>query len=207
MTRTGKEPTRPSRAARGFSLIEVIVVVAIMGVIAMIGIGQLSKALARQLVASGASDSRTAMQRVRTEGQNRNVMSFLRIAPPNANGTTPLQVIIDSNNNSQLDVGTDRVILDYPVAADLVVASPAPAGVTGATTWDQWIARATNDHYVGCDFLGRTVNPTTGVQVVRPARIELTHAGMVSGKITPQVTYTLSVNPVWNVAVSQRLGP
>lgn len=193
-------------AAGGFSLIELLAVVAIIGVIAMISLAQVGAAFKRQRLASSAYELKPLAQRVRSEGENRNAISFLRVAPANADGTTPIQVIVDTNGNSQLDVGTDVVIRQVLVPPELSLASPAPAGITGATTWDQWVARAADDHYVGCDFIGRTINPVTGVQVIRPLRLELTHDDMISGGLTPMVTWSLTVNPVWNVALAQRLG-
>ena len=193
--------------AAGFSLVELLVVVAIIGIAAMVAVAQVGAAFKRQRLASGAYELKTLVQRGKVEGESRNAISFLRVAPPNADGTIPVQVIVDTNGNSQLDVGTDTVVREILVPAELALASPAPAGITGGTTWDQWVARASDDHYAGCDFIGRTINPVTGVQVIRPLRLELTHGEMVSGGLTPQVTWTLTVNPVWNAALAQRLGP
>ena len=191
---------------RGFSLLEVLIVVALIGIAAMIGFGQFSATFKRQRLVGSSAEMKTIAQSVRTTGQNRNAMAFLRIAPANPDGTIPIQVLIDSNGNSQLDVGTDAVTREYSLPADLNLASPDPDGPGPASSWDQWVARAGNDHYIACDFLGRTIDPVSQTQVVRPLTLELTHDDMISGRLTPQVTWTLTVNPVWNAALAQRLG-
>ncbi len=195
------------RRKRGFSLIEVLIVVALIGITAAIGFGFLSGIFRRQRLTSTAADLKTALQRVRTAGQNRNALAYLRVAPPEPDGTIPVQVYVDTNGNSQLDIPGDLLAQEYLIRDEFTVASPDPDGSGPAGAWDQWSVRATNDYAIGCDFLGRTVNPASQLQVVRPVRLELTRDDMVSGQLTPQVSWTLSVNPVWNVTLAQRLGP
>jgi len=194
------------RRSRGFSLLEVLIVMAIIGIIAAIGIGQMSTIFRRQRLATSAADLKTVLQSVRTSGQNRNALAFLRIAPPRADGTIPFDVYLDTNGNSQLDIGGDLLAQEYELQGELSLASPDPDAGGPATAWDQWFVRAANDYVIACDFLGRTVNPVTLAQVTRPLTLDLTHDDMVSGTLTPRVTWTLTVNPVWNAALAQRLG-
>jgi len=54
--------------------------------------------------------------------------------------------------------------------------------------------------------MGRAMTPPEAVGgaravVTTPATVTLTHADMISGKLTPQVTYTVSIAPLFRSTV------
>ena len=77
--------------------------------------------------------------------------------------------------------------------------------------WSNWAASGT-DFVLGLDFQGRTVGPGAigvdasgtaigipGRQIAGPASVNLTHADMVSGAVTPLVVHRVTIGTVWGV--------
>ena len=54
-----------------------------------------------------------------------------------------------------------------------------------------------------CDFLGRAVIPTTGAMITGPATVQLSHREMISGSLTPLVTYTVSIGPLFQTVLAR----
>jgi prepilin-type N-terminal cleavage/methylation domain-containing protein len=56
-----------------------------------------------------------------------------------------------------------------------------------------------------CDFQGRAIDTSTGLQLAGPAELVLTHVGVVSGAFQPPTRYVLSINPVWSVRIQKQI--
>jgi prepilin-type N-terminal cleavage/methylation domain-containing protein len=65
---------------------------------------------------------------------------------------------------------------------------------------DWTVARA-----LQCDFQGRAIDTSTGLQIAGPAELVLTHVGVVSGAFQPATRYVLSINPVWSVRIQKQI--
>ena len=201
-----------SRSRRGFSLIEILAVVAIIGIAALLGFKGLVGALKRQSLASASNDLRAFVQRAQIETQRRNVVGFLLVRAWNANGT-PMEIILDRNSNGLPD---DAAFATYTLPPDLRLSSTDATGLTQAFD-AQWTNPGDGTHYLECDFQGRALITTlpppappatvTAQQIAAPATVPLTHKDMISGGLGPKVVYTLSINPVWSASLTQKVGP
>jgi hypothetical protein len=56
-----------------------------------------------------------------------------------------------------------------------------------------------------CDFQGRAIDTTTGLQLAGPATLVLTHVDVVNQAYAPPTRFLLSINPVWSVRVQKQI--
>jgi prepilin-type N-terminal cleavage/methylation domain-containing protein len=203
MSSKARHPDRAFLARTGMSILEVLVVLIVFSIGSMIAVPYITATNNRHLNSAAGNDLRIIAQRAYVEMQKGNVVTFLRVAPPAADGTTPIQVWVDADSSNTLDTTKDTLVTTYSLPAIIGLTSPAPTGITGATTWDQWVAVAANDHHLGCDLQGRAFNPTTGAQLVRPAILLTMHQYMTAGTLTPKVAYIVNISPVWNARLTQ----
>ena len=69
------------RASRGFSFIEILVLVGILAVLTILGGGEIAKAWMRQKMQSAATDVKVLFQRALPEMQRRNMRIFIQVGP------------------------------------------------------------------------------------------------------------------------------
>jgi prepilin-type N-terminal cleavage/methylation domain-containing protein len=197
--------TSARRSALGFTLVELLVVVAVIGIALLVGIQGLTSTVKRQNLASASNDLTAFAQRVQIEMQRRNTVSFLLVHPWTAQGTL-VELILDTNANGLPD---DAVLASYTLRPELALSSTS---ATGQTFNAQWTSPADGTHYLECDFQGRAmittlsappVTATGAQQISAPATVPLSHSDMISGSLTPQVVYTLSINPVWKPSLAR----
>jgi prepilin-type N-terminal cleavage/methylation domain-containing protein len=190
---------RPPEREKGFSLIEVLVVVAIMGMLAVILTVATSKTLKRQRLESAALQLKGFMDRayVLTAQQGRGV--FVEITPVQTNGTRIVRLVEDTDEDRTLDP-TDQELDREILTSDLVLAND-PAAATA------WPVLGSGSLALLCDTLGRAVNPNNGQQVTSGARVSLTHKEMTgSGTLRPVLTFTIEVTPLWRPTSSKKRG-
>ncbi len=219
-------PRRTSR--RGFSLVEGLVVLAILSIIFVLGGREITRAWKRQKLQSAAVDLKTLMQRALPEMQRRNMQTFIQIGPLVNNVVTylPIYLIGDANQNGAIDAfanpptvaNPDLLIDEYDI---IVTGKTGVRGVTGvgqefclstaditkidSTLWSDNSTNWSNPRALRCDFQGRAIDVATGRQIAGPAEFTFTHVDVVNGSFRPPTRYLISVNPVWSVRIRKQI--
>lgn len=91
---------------RGFSLIELMAVVVIIGITVIIGGGEISKAWKRQKLQSASGDVKILFQRAYSEMQRRGIPVFVQVGPlvtAGASRSLPIYLIGDQTQDEVLD--------------------------------------------------------------------------------------------------------
>src|SRR5512135_202805 len=176
-----------NRGEAGVSLIEMLIVVALLGMIAVILTLAVAKTIKRQRVAAAAQEIRSDLQAVYTKVLTTQQPVYVRI-----------------------NLASRRIDIMADTAGSTIYSYYAlPTGISLST---QNIAQVQcNWPTVGtvpmleCDALGRTIDPNTGEQVTTLQTLSVTHNEMVLGYLRPRIQYVVTIYPLWNtVAVSQK---
>lgn len=187
---------------RGFGLIEILVTVAIIGIIALIAVAQLSRTFQRAAVEGAADNARAVMQRAATDMKMRGRPTFVEVAQ--AAGRWELRLWEDTNENGALNAAPTDTLRQTYVFPPGIALSTANTAQIQTTNWSVNSADSVA-RYIGCDNLSRAFTPGTP-QIQGPAVLTLTHELMLplnNPKLAPTVRYELRVNPVWSVAVQR----
>jgi prepilin-type N-terminal cleavage/methylation domain-containing protein len=112
------------RSRRGFSLVEMLAVVAILAIVVILGGGEISKAWKRQKMQSASGDIKVLFQRAFSEMQRRGIPVFVQVGPRGASGSLPIYLIGDQTQDEVLDcfqkvptVGCPDLLIDqYNIA-------------------------------------------------------------------------------------------
>jgi prepilin-type N-terminal cleavage/methylation domain-containing protein len=208
--------TRNRSGERGVSLVELLVVVAILGIAFLVGLGGVNSALQRQKLGSAAEEIRNLGARALTEMQNRNAATFLVFGRYVAGAGTDVAVVVDGNGDGDgLDVdrdgdglfddadNEDRVLWRFRVPAEISLSTTAPDAQSFNTQWARPSSGPVSAALM-CDFMGRAMIPGATPQMISgPATVQLTHREMISGRLTPFVTYTVSVGPLFGASIGR----
>ncbi|MEW5764319.1 MAG: pilus assembly FimT family protein [Acidobacteriota bacterium] len=174
---------------RGFSLIEMLIVMAILGLIAVILTVAVSKTLKRQRLETAAQQLKSFVDRAYVETSQTGLGVFVQIGAVQANGTRTVSLVEDTNSNGTPE-STDTVLGTETITADIVLSNSAVA----ANQWPTVGGALT----LLCDTMGRAVDPTTNRQIQSEAQVTLTHVEMTgSGTLKPRFNFTLGVTPLW----------
>ena len=201
---------------RGFSLIELLIVIIILGLTFTLGLAGLNSVLKRQRLGSAAAELSTLAGRALTEMQNRNASTYLVFGKYVADVGTDVVVSIDGNGDGDgVDVdknndglfndanNDDRVLWRSRVPADVALSNTALATQTFNTQWAR-PSSGSASAVLMCDFLGRAMIPgATPAMITGPATVQLSHREMITGSLTPLVTYTVSIQPLFKSTVTR----
>lgn len=214
----------PGRRRRGFSLIELLVVVVIIGITLTLGLTGILSALKRQRLATAASEVNTLVTNVYTTMQDRNLNVFLAFGKRVAGVGADVAIVVDTNQNlvcdEAIDPNNDGLFDDAPrdlvpwrarVPADVAFSPVDPTAISFNTQWAK-PSSGVIAAVLMCDFMGRALIPsttpptppvTTGNFTVTtgPATVQLCHDDMIAGSLTPLVTYTVSIGPLFKSSV------
>ena len=184
------------RGEGGFSLIEILVVVAILGLISVMMTIAVSKTLKRQRLETAAHEIQSFVTNAysRTAATGRAVL--LQVTAPASDGSRQINMFDDTDNDLKFTSGNDARMAIQLVPGDILVSAP-----TDVTSWP---SPSSDTFLVACDVMGRTVNPTltNPVPVAGPVSLSMTHKEMGSGgTLRPDIRYDITLNVLWQPAI------
>jgi prepilin-type N-terminal cleavage/methylation domain-containing protein len=172
------------RGRRGFSLVELLAVLLILGIMFIIGGSEISKAWKRQKVQSASGDIKVLFQRAFSEMQRRGMQTFIQVGPAVPPGAPvpgqylPIYLIGDANGNGGIDpfanpptaLNPDLLIAEYDIVVKGLTGTKGTTGVdqefslseldvtqVKSTLWSDNSTSWNNKRAIMCDFQGRAV--------------------------------------------------
>lgn len=176
---------------RGITLVELLVVVALLSFLALLGTAQLTHIVQKNQLQSAARDVTAFLQGVPDLVAKKQSPLFVRFQVPSGKGAY-FEVTTDLAGTQVLR----RFDLPEAIKFDLTSLSAID------TTWPK--SAASNIYTLRCDTFNRATHPDSGVQLQGEARLLLTHVNMVKGTLTPRYGIDVGVAPVWAARMTRR---
>ncbi len=206
---------------RGYSLVEMIIVVALLGTIAAMATIKVGDTLKRMRTEAAAQDFKGFLDNVfllanqgvyfdDTSGDvsrfpsasatRVQVSVFTQLSNREGDGFIYADIMPDVNNNGlpddpvlDPDPNTGHSMDAFRLTNDLSLSQTNADEVGG--TWPLSGGIPT----IMCDNQGRAIDPNTRRTITTTAVMPVTHREMVDDNIYPKVSYTVSVTPLWQV--------
>jgi len=203
-------------------MVELLLVIVIIGVVFVIGGGEIARAWKRQKLQSASGDIRVLFQRAYSEVQRRGMSTFIQVGPvvtPGAPSYMPLYLVGDADQNGVLAACfanpptvacPDLLIAEYDIKATVGAGqefSLSELDVTQvkSTLWSDNSTSWGNPRVLMCDFQGRAIDTLSGRQIAGPATLVFTHVSVVNQALMPPTRFVVSINPVWSVRVVKQI--
>jgi type II secretory pathway pseudopilin PulG len=205
---------------------ELLIVIIIIGLTVGLGFSGINSAFKRQRLGSAAGEVATLAGRALTEMQNRNSPTFIAFGKYVARFGTDAAVVLDVNANLVCDEAVDPnndglfddaaanvVLWRTRIPADVALSNLALNGQTFNGQWARPTAGPVSAALL-CDFMGRAMIPSTTVPTppatvslaavaTGPATVQFCHEHMIEGSLTPLVTYTVSIAPLFKATLTR----
>ncbi|MGQ9834802.1 MAG: prepilin-type N-terminal cleavage/methylation domain-containing protein [Thermoanaerobaculaceae bacterium] len=172
---------------RGITLVELLVVVALLGFLALLGTAQLTHIVQKNQLQSAARDVTSFLQSVPELVSKQQAPLFVRFFPPAGSAPARLEISRDVTGTSVLRQLALRPEIRFSLTSESNV----------DINWPK--AAATQVYTLRCDTFGRATNADSGGQLGGEARLMLTHVNMLKGTLKPKYGFEVGVAPVWNV--------
>jgi hypothetical protein len=197
-----------------------LAVVAIIGVVFVVGGSEISRAWKRQKLQSASTDIKVLFQRAHAEMQRRDMQTFIKVGPVVAGppAVMPLALVGDADGDGALAscfenpptvACPDLLINQYNIAAGSneqeFSLSATDTTQIESTFWSSNVTAWNNPRVLRCDFQGRAIDPASGRQITAPATLVLTHVDHVRGSLMPPTRYVIGINPVWSVRIAKQI--
>jgi|APFre7841882654_1041346.scaffolds.fasta_scaffold56293_2 prepilin-type N-terminal cleavage/methylation domain-containing protein len=177
---------RPCRV-RGFSLVELLVALAILGVVMAAATLQINTYYQRTLLEGEAKDVRALFQLAYSEMVNQHTAVTI-VLDVNSDGTRVVRM-------NPLPTPSGRAAQGRKTLASFVVLAITP----GNTLPEAWPTIAVGSYNLWvCDTIGRTLDATTNTQVTATQALVLTHSRMLDGSLKPRLRWDVELPPLWN---------
>lgn len=186
-------PAPTPRRQRGFTLLEVLIVVALVGFLFLIVLPQIGAAVQRARLDSRVTEIRTFLLSAYTTAGNESSPVVVRLETI---AGQPRRLRIARNPD-----GTG-VLAEHLLPEWLVLSTTDVNGVV--STWPQPTG-VSNVWFLQVDPMGRTLHPETANQVTAVQNLVLTHRNMVAGRLRPRIRYQAQVFPIWQVQVNRAM--
>jgi type II secretory pathway pseudopilin PulG len=162
---------------RGVSLIELLVIVALIGLMAVLTFGEASKTYRKWRLEGAVNETQTFLDSLTRRAQENHRQLFARL---DGHRLTACQ------SSDGTGVVATLTIPDY-----IAFSATDPVGLT--TTWPV----VSSARELGCDPRGITLDPATGAMVAAEQRLTMTHVDMAAGSLTPRIVYSVRISPLW----------
>ncbi len=195
---------------RGYSLVEMLVVVAILGLMALVAIVAIGRTSRRQRAETGARQIQafveSAWMRVNRApaGVNQVPTGVFVVIPVTNTGNRLAVLVKDTNNNQQLNNYTlDQLETPDQMVIPSDVSIMAAGSSNSLTNWPTQTVNGQSCYVILCDLKGQTVDPTVNppAPITSPRVLSVTHTDMLTNppKLTPRLRYDLSLERLWHV--------
>jgi prepilin-type N-terminal cleavage/methylation domain-containing protein len=162
---------------QGITLVELLVVLVVIGIGALVVLDNMNSMYRKYELESSVRSLGAFFDAMPNHAKEQNRAAFLDWEPGNSIATI---YILDSTGNP-VDLA------NYPIPDYLVV---TPAG----------------DLTYRCDMLGRAYLGNNANMLSATQEFRITHRDMLSGRVEPTITYTLSLSPLWHMTTTKTLG-